>query len=334
MQSKPIRNSDFDAGTSKHVTFYNENFKRGRCDLLKKIQRSTRGGGTNTGLDQSREVHILKEQVATLEITISEMSSQMEERMRRLELDMLGRMEQMMLAMQQQQQTQMQIQSTPSTSGDNPTRAPSSGNSSRVNSSNGPTPTLTPSNEGWDPLPFGARGTSIGSLSYGFVAPAPVSMPKNGAGPTLPPHPKQKQLPSTGLPGAMNMPPSRLNSLRGLSGGLTRGISGLSRGDSINSQASAMLRNSWEDKFFSMLMLGENEAVAQQQANAAIQAQAAAAQNGLTGMSDGIHPTPMADHLANMLSRSNAVVSNSSSVGGNFQTVNQDHSSVSSGDIP
>ena len=49
MQSKPIRNSDFDANTAKHVTFYNENFKRGRHDLLKKIQRSTRGGGSNAG---------------------------------------------------------------------------------------------------------------------------------------------------------------------------------------------------------------------------------------------------------------------------------------------
>lgn len=49
MQSKPIRNSDYDAGTAKHVTFFNENFKRGRCDLLKKIQRSTRGGGANSG---------------------------------------------------------------------------------------------------------------------------------------------------------------------------------------------------------------------------------------------------------------------------------------------
>lgn len=91
MQSKPIRNSDFDSNTAKHVTFFNENFKRGRCDLLKKIQRSTRGGGTSTAQDHQREVQNLKEQVTTLENKVSEMSQQFEERMRRLELDMLGR---------------------------------------------------------------------------------------------------------------------------------------------------------------------------------------------------------------------------------------------------
>merc|ERR1719316_473934 len=104
MQSKPIRNSDFDANTAKHVTFYNENFKRGRHDLLKKIQRSTRGGGSNNSQDTQREIQQLKDKVSTMEKTIQELNAQQEERMRRLELDMLGRMEQMMLAMQQQQQ--------------------------------------------------------------------------------------------------------------------------------------------------------------------------------------------------------------------------------------
>merc|ERR1719253_2427897 len=70
MQSKPIRNSDFDSNTAKHVTFYNENFKKGRCDLLKKIQRSTRGGGNNSAQDQQREVQNLKDQVTNLEKTI------------------------------------------------------------------------------------------------------------------------------------------------------------------------------------------------------------------------------------------------------------------------
>jgi hypothetical protein len=43
LQSKPIRRSEFDATTSKYVTYYNENFQRGRFDLLLKIQRTTRG---------------------------------------------------------------------------------------------------------------------------------------------------------------------------------------------------------------------------------------------------------------------------------------------------
>ena len=97
MQSKPIRNSDFDAATAKHVTFYNEKFKRGRCDLLKEIQRSTRGGTSHGTSDNSKEVQNLRDQVSGLEKKIEDMNIKVEERFRRLELDMLGRMEQLSL---------------------------------------------------------------------------------------------------------------------------------------------------------------------------------------------------------------------------------------------
>jgi HSF-type DNA-binding len=237
MQSKPIKNSDFDANTAKHVTFYNENFKRGRCDLLKKIQRSTRGGGTSVTSDQSREVQVLKEIISSLEQKIEDNASQMEERMRRLELDMLGRMEQMMLAMQQHQ---MQMQNVNNV--DAP-KAPGSNMSVNlgVNTSMG----------GWDPLPFGARGTSIGSISgLASLTGLSVQKPAEQGGPTLPPHPKQKSLPPQGFPGALTIPPVRLETLRG--------ISNLSRGLSIDSQSSAALfGGGFEDKFFSMLMSGE-----------------------------------------------------------------------------
>lgn len=255
MQSKPIRNSDFDANTAKHVTFFNENFKRGRCDLLKKIQRSTRGGGGTPGQDQAREVQNLREKITSLEQTISDMGNQMEERMRRLELDMLGRMEQMMLAMQQQQQGQ-----TPTGNNSSSSEIP------KVTTSN---PAVGMGNHGanyqselggWDPLPYGARGTSIGSITglASLAGASSIGMNKNmhGQGPTLPPHPKQKSLPTPNLPGALSIPPSSLASLRGISG-LSRGISGLSRGASIESQSSGLLTNTWEDKFFSMLMSGE-----------------------------------------------------------------------------
>lgn len=85
-------------------------------------------------------------------------------------------------------------------------------------------------------------------------------MPNNSnmhapAPPTLPPHPKQKHLPLGIMPGGMGAPPDRMNSLRGIST-LSRGMSGLSRGTSVESSASAVLmRTTWEDKFFSMLML-------------------------------------------------------------------------------
>ena len=272
MQSKPIRNSDFDANTAKHVTFYNENFKRGRHDLLKKIQRSTRGGGSNTGLDQQREIQQLKEKVTNLEKTIQDLNTQQEERMRRLELDMLGRMEQMMLAMQQQQQ-QNQFHHLRATGNNNigvngmsaDLQQSAQNLHNGMNGMNGG-PALTKSmGESFDPLPYGARGASVSTLSgLAHLMGNQASMgTKNGVvgavgsvpgGPTLPPHPKQKQLQTQGLPGSMALPPARMNSLRGISA-LSRGISSFSRGLSTESQGGI---NAFEDKFFSMLMNGEN----------------------------------------------------------------------------
>jgi TolA-binding protein len=279
MQSKPIRNVDFDANTAKHVTFYNENFKRGRCDLLKKIQRSTRSGGAAGGHDQSKEVQQLKDKVSELEDTIEDLRTQSEERIRRLELDMLGRMEQMMLAMQQQQQQQqqnpllhLQSQTMSASVADRMTSSGTFNGMSNNNNGNN----IGMNGNSFDPLPYGNRGTSIGSLSgiaslmgghqasiglknglQGFGTPA-VPMGGNGGGPTLPPHPKQKQLPTGPLPGSLGLPPSRMDSLRGIST-LSRGISNLSRGLSTESQGSAILGNAFEDKFFSMLMNGEKQ---------------------------------------------------------------------------
>lgn len=275
MQSKPIRNSDYDAATAKYVTFFNENFKRGRCDLLKNIQRSTRGGGPGTTQDQTREVQLLRDQVSNLEQQITEMTNQVEERMRRLELDMLARMEQMMIAIQQQQSAQLQLHSTTSAGTAN-------------NGKNG-------QQNAWDPgnisYPRGQSITSAASAansvssaqinainsSYAFLqqqaqqqsqqhamsAPtnqSSVQMSNNMAPPTLPPHPKQKQFPGmTNLPGNVSVPPDRLNSLRGIST-LSRGLSGLTRGFSAESSASAVLMNSaWEDTLFSSLMLEEQQ---------------------------------------------------------------------------
>lgn len=111
MQSKPIRNCDLDPGTAKHVIFYNENFKRGRTDLLEKIQRSTRGFGRSDSQEQSREIQQLREQVASLQRKMVDLNAQKEDRIRRLELDMLRRMEQMMVAMQEQQRAHLKLQS-------------------------------------------------------------------------------------------------------------------------------------------------------------------------------------------------------------------------------
>mmetsp|Transcript_23105 Transcript_23105/g.35412 ORF Transcript_23105/g.35412 Transcript_23105/m.35412 type:complete len:468 (-) Transcript_23105:555-1958(-) len=249
MQSKPIRNADFDVDTAKHVTFYNEKFKRGRCDLLKEIQRSTRGGGSNpSAQDHHREVMELKNQVNTLEKTIVDMKSDFEERISRMEIDMLGRIEHLMMAMHQnQQQAQMQL---------------SRGGSMNSPEGNGQRGT----SQQWDPLPLEKAKREQSTATFGsmasFLLPqknltATASAP--AAAPTLPPHPKQKILPRAGaLPSVVALPPSRmtsrLNSLRGIS--------------LESSSSGVLLRNSWEDKFFSVLMLGDNEAPAEAQAKA------------------------------------------------------------------
>lgn len=272
MQAKPIRNSDFNAETAKHVTFYNEKFKRGRCELLKEIQRSTRGG--NAGLSVEKEVQLLKDQVHELQNQLEEMNSTMEDRMRRLELDMLNRMEQMMSAMQQ-------CQSTPNGMMHQQSVGTITSNLSQSHNTNMLNQHMH-DNVVWNPLPLdNSKGVmrmtslagSVTGIIGGSMGGVPMvsedsisNTPKLQAPATLPPHPKQKLLPPNGLPSALNQPPDRLNSL--MTRNLSRGVSNLS----VDSSASAvLLRNSWEDKFFSMLMLGENEANAQQQAQAQAQ---------------------------------------------------------------
>lgn len=248
MQAKPIKNSDYDAGTSKHVTFFNENFKRGRCDLLKKIQRSTRGGGPTNPANQSKEITELKEQIASLEAKISDLETKSEERVRRLELDMLSRMEQMMMA------AHNQLTTAPATGNNGSSYLPPLDNQSLVfgrgSSVNSAVNSVANA--------VAAGGGVFASPRSSFTVPGTVSA-GTVAAPTLPPHPKQKQLPSGGLPigGSMPAPPNRLNSLRGISA--LRSISGLSRGLSVDSTGSAVLmRSAWEDKLFSQIMLGDN----------------------------------------------------------------------------
>lgn len=310
MQSKPIRNSDYDENTAKHVTFYNENFKRGRHDLLKKIQRSTRGAGNNPWQDSQREIQQLKEKVETMEKTIQDLHAQQEERMRRLELDTLGRMEQMMMAMQQQQQQHVQFQQlrnnnigvpSPVTADVHQSGQNGHGN---MNGMNGGGTLKNMMGESFDPLPYGARGASVSTLSglaqlmgnqtsIGMKNGIPGGPAVMTGGPTLPPHPKQKQLPLQNIPGSMSLPPGRMDSLRGISA-LSRGFSNLSRGFSADSQGgNGMLNNNVEDKFFSMLMNGENGKHSY----------------GTNGGQGNFNPTPMPIN-ANMGNSSNGTNSN------------------------
>jgi hypothetical protein len=137
--------------------------------------------------------------------------------------------------------------------------------------------------------------------------------------PTLPPHPKQKQLPMGSIvPGDMGAPPDRMNSLRGIST-LSRGVSGLTRGASVESSASAVLmRNSWEDKFFSMLMLDNNNS-----------------EQPLTEAN--LSPTPIAERTPATVSNTSMTLQSLSTDKGNLQNLpeqDDDLSDVSSGDMP
>jgi HSF-type DNA-binding len=168
MQSKPIRNSDFDAETAKHVTFFNENFKRGRCDLLKKIQRSTRGGGPTNPQDQTRELQLLRDQISNLEMKMVEMEAAAEERIRRVEIDMLARMEQMMLAVRQQQQAQLQLEKAASvgTSTSNNSVASMNQGISSVNLTNqNPSPTLLSDQQMQQQIPQPQQNVSLSHQS-------------------------------------------------------------------------------------------------------------------------------------------------------------------------
>jgi hypothetical protein len=257
MQAKPIKNSDYDAGTSKHVTFFNENFKRGRCDLLKKIQRSTRGGG-NAAIptDQNKEVTALKDQVAKLEAKVADLEAKSEERFRRLELDMLSRMEQMMMSVAATVGVNGSVPLPPPPARDN--QGALLGRGSSINSAVNSVADAVAAGGGVFASPrnsfaFPGSVTFPASVNAAPAVPAPI------AAPTLPPHPKQKQLPSGILPigNSMPAPPNRFNSLRGISA--LRSLSGLSRGLSVDSTGSPLvMRTAWEDKLFSQIMLGEN----------------------------------------------------------------------------
>jgi len=72
-KARPIYNKDVNEETAKHVKFYNEKFQRGRPELLKEIQRSTKGGQNGQTQELQREVDSLKKRVSYLEQAISDM---------------------------------------------------------------------------------------------------------------------------------------------------------------------------------------------------------------------------------------------------------------------
>lgn len=231
IQSKPIRNEDFDVSTAKYVTFFNEKFKRDRYDLLKEIQRSTRGGGNASAADQAREVERLRSRVATLEQRVQQLDGNMLDM--KMKFDVKVQMACMNFLSGGGSQPSMGMPNLPS-------MASSFGASdmaalSRAERSFG--------SIGRNPI---ADNTLLGEQAVRAFSSGSKG---GGGGATLPPHPKQKQLPP--LVGGMN-------DARQASGGLQNNMNLAGMGlNSPGMNSSMLLRNAWEDKFFSTLMMSE-----------------------------------------------------------------------------
>ena len=268
MQVKPIRNADFDQDAAKHVTFFNEKFKRGRCDLLKDIQRSTRGGAHASNFqDQQREIENLQKKVESLEQQLSDLSYRFEERIQGLEFSLTRQFDEALQSLQKkfmhssqgnlnQQTSQMQQQQQnfrqDSINSQNSQMGASMMNAMRsmsVGSQNGP----SDMQQQWQnqQQQVNAMNMNLSQQAAMMGMNSKASLQQNN--PTLPPHPKQKQmnLNPNELPASMRQPPLRVDSLRG--------VSQLRNGSTSSNASGVVMRNSWEDTFFSMLMLGDND---------------------------------------------------------------------------
>ena len=229
IQTKPIRNEDFDVSTAKYVTFFNEKFKRDRYDLLKEIQRSTRGGGNASQADQAREVERLRSRVATLEQRVQQLDGNMLDM--KMKFDVKVQMACMNFLSGGGSQSSMGMPNLPSMASS--FGASDMGALSRAERSFG--------SIGRNPI---ADNTLLGEQAV-----RAFSSGSKGGGATLPPHPKQKQLPP--LVGGVN-------DLRQASGGLQNNMNLAGMGlNNSGMNSSMLLRNAWEDKFFSTLMASE-----------------------------------------------------------------------------
>eukprot|EP01082_Thalassiosira_pseudonana_P013228 g12549.t1.1.5e17418b g12549 g12549.t1 contig6:2141272-2142327(+) len=213
-----------------------EKFRRGRYDLLKTIQRSTRSGGAQASLqDQQREMDSLRNQVSSLEKRVHDLEASIQSRVETFMMEVIG------------QSRQQQL---------HPSLFPSQMGSMQGMS-------LMPQQMGIDTASAMARvaARSFGSVGNSAAAAAwenpllgaqaarafsTASGSDDGAGgnggATLPPHPKQKNLPPVGaMPNASNTA-SILNSVPSAS---FRGMS------------TASLRNGWDEKIFNSLLMSE-----------------------------------------------------------------------------
>eukprot|EP00978_Attheya_sp_CCMP212_P012342 scaffold30724_cov44-Attheya_sp.AAC.2 len=232
MQSKPVHKSEYDTKTAKYLTFYHEKFKKGRCDLLIEIRRSTRTSLTGSHSDNSsneQDCDALQKRVDELEEKIEETRKEFKDCLKRTEVDFLSRMEQMFHGIQQPHQQPMSSshQNRNVSTGiglENPTRDTSNlsfeeflGNTSygtpvgpivseERSSHNTATASQLRDPMLWSPIPVpvATREGMMSSSSSHQVMPFPsdnrgcasaIQMNSQTSGATLEPHPNQKMLP-------------------------------------------------------------------------------------------------------------------------------------------
>mmetsp|Transcript_37078 Transcript_37078/g.78269 ORF Transcript_37078/g.78269 Transcript_37078/m.78269 type:complete len:483 (+) Transcript_37078:114-1562(+) len=293
IQTKPIRNEDFDKSTAKHVTFFNEKFKRGRYDLLKEIQRSTRGGGTQASIaDQAREMETLRSTVASLENRVHELETSWQELSTKMEREIQTKVELAMMDLLSSRQHSSTLQaqymgvpSLPTSFGGDASalqRAERSfgsiggrnahGGGAWENTLLGPQAARAFSTASATSAGAGAAANAVANAVANAPPAAVIGNSGNApaasgnASATLPPHPKQKSLP----------PPTL--------GGVPQTTSGGLRSLSTATNSSLLLRNAWEDKFYSTLMMTEGTSRA---ASLAGLANGMAGSAGMAGMTVG-----------------------------------------------
>lgn len=195
MQIKPLRNDDFDQETSKHVTFHNEKFKRGRHDLLSQIQRSTKGGAATANQEQQAEIQELKGKVDYLQSLVYELHNRMQ--------DMEDHHQRQWEAFIHQFQQSNHLTNMPNGDHDQQNKPSQASHDQNLSTSGGRKtdayPNDTPS---YDPIPDIPRREA---QRVTIIEEPKEAKPRQ---PTLKPHPNSKTLPDVGsLP-----PPPRADS--------------------------------------------------------------------------------------------------------------------------
>lgn len=210
MQIKPLRNEDFDQETSKHVTFHNEKFKRGRYDLLSQIQRSTKGGAATANQEQQAEIQELKGKVEYLQTSIYELHNRMQ--------DMEEHHQRQWEAFIHQFQQSNHLNNMPNVDNDqqnNPSQGSHDQNLITSEGRKADYPNDTPS---YDPISdVTRREAQRDTISEEHKETKPRQ-------PTLKPHPNSKTLPDVG---SLPPPPRADSTFRGASRGISfmRGFS-------------------------------------------------------------------------------------------------------------